>query len=113
MSDAHTRNSVNCKNRTYAGFHHEQNMQFVPLVGTTLGRLGADALAMSWGLTHRPPRRLSWPKVWTLCPPPRVSTPGSSSSFALASSTATLPAFPSLCAGLAVLVASRRPRRSP
>eukprot|EP00961_Rhodomonas_salina_P076943 1032441-Rhodomonas_salina.1 len=34
---------VNCKNRIYAGFHSEQNMLFVPLVGTTLGRLGADA----------------------------------------------------------------------
>eukprot|EP00961_Rhodomonas_salina_P302991 3941052-Rhodomonas_salina.1 len=44
--------SINCKNRTYAAFHREQNMQFVPLVGTTLGRLGADAVAMSWGLAH-------------------------------------------------------------
>eukprot|EP00961_Rhodomonas_salina_P117357 1579823-Rhodomonas_salina.1 len=28
-------------------------MQFVPLVGTTLGRLGADTVAMGWGLAHR------------------------------------------------------------
>eukprot|EP00961_Rhodomonas_salina_P282741 3820748-Rhodomonas_salina.2 len=28
-------------------------MQFVPLVGTTLGRLGVDAVAMSWGLAHQ------------------------------------------------------------
>eukprot|EP00961_Rhodomonas_salina_P090161 1212669-Rhodomonas_salina.1 len=28
-------------------------MQFVPLVGTTLGHLGANAVAMSWGLAHR------------------------------------------------------------
>eukprot|EP00961_Rhodomonas_salina_P068651 921362-Rhodomonas_salina.2 len=28
-------------------------MQFVPLVGTTLGRLGAAAVAMRWGLAHR------------------------------------------------------------
>eukprot|EP00961_Rhodomonas_salina_P043750 587876-Rhodomonas_salina.1 len=28
-------------------------MQFVPLVGTTLGLLGVDIVAMSWGLAHR------------------------------------------------------------
>eukprot|EP00961_Rhodomonas_salina_P163347 2200105-Rhodomonas_salina.1 len=39
-------------------------MQFIPFVGTTLGRLGADAVAMSWGLGLQ--RRLSWPGVWTL-----------------------------------------------
>eukprot|EP00961_Rhodomonas_salina_P259868 3511823-Rhodomonas_salina.1 len=44
---------VNCKNRTYAAFHCGQNMQFVPLVGTTLGLLGANAVAMSWVLAHR------------------------------------------------------------
>eukprot|EP00961_Rhodomonas_salina_P049982 671324-Rhodomonas_salina.1 len=30
---------INCKNLTYTAFHREQNMQFVPLVGTTLGHL--------------------------------------------------------------------------
>eukprot|EP00961_Rhodomonas_salina_P074623 1001986-Rhodomonas_salina.1 len=43
---------VNGKNRIYAAFHRKQNMQFVPLVGTTLGRHGADVVAMSWGLAH-------------------------------------------------------------
>eukprot|EP00961_Rhodomonas_salina_P089108 1198414-Rhodomonas_salina.5 len=31
--------SVNCKNWIYAAFHSKQNMQFVPLVGPTLGLL--------------------------------------------------------------------------
>eukprot|EP00961_Rhodomonas_salina_P086816 1167546-Rhodomonas_salina.1 len=47
------KDSVNGKNWIYSAFHGKQNMQFVQLVGTTLGRLGADAVAMSWGLAHR------------------------------------------------------------
>eukprot|EP00961_Rhodomonas_salina_P225220 3045072-Rhodomonas_salina.1 len=86
-----------------------QSMQFVPLVGTTLGRLGAasDAVAMSWGLAHTAAEKAFLTKGLRLdtVSPPRVSTPHSSSSFAPASSTATPPASPLLCAELAALLA--------
>lgn len=44
---------VNAKNKIYKKFHEDQNMMFLGLVGTTLGRLSPDAILMSFGLAHR------------------------------------------------------------
>eukprot|EP00961_Rhodomonas_salina_P098390 1324068-Rhodomonas_salina.2 len=41
------------KGRLYFAFHRDQNMLFIPLVGTTFGRLDADSLVLSRELARR------------------------------------------------------------
>ncbi len=41
------------KNRLYSVMHAEQNLLFVPLVGTTFGSQGADAVILLFILAHR------------------------------------------------------------
>ena len=47
------RQCAGAKNRLYRVMHAEQNLLFVPLVGTTFGSQGADAVVLLFILAHR------------------------------------------------------------